>query len=240
MLDFLFQALHAAADQLSAAFLICGADGRIYHANHAAKEMLEAHWPVRRHNQAYLRVSDRARHEVVLGGLRQLAADASLTDPCQLSLEIPLSSPRSSRGAAIATLSPLVLQEQRFRSFRVRRMFRPDSSGNAHTPAIHERPLRDRSGRGAENFVQYDQDAFAEYFCQDKNLASARPCDAFCGPEASAPALPRRLLRRKPPWPGGPPTSRQVLFPPSGCGTRAPRLLKPSGFPCGTGLGKCG
>jgi DNA-binding CsgD family transcriptional regulator len=113
MLDFLFQALHAAADQLSAAFLICGADGRIYHANHAAKEMLEAHWPVRRHNQAYLRVSDRARHEVVLGGLRQLAADASLTDPCQLSLEIPLSSPRSSRGAAIATLSPLVLQEQR-------------------------------------------------------------------------------------------------------------------------------
>jgi len=112
MLNILFQALRVATDQLSAGFIICGADARIFHANCAATEMMEQGWPIRRYNQNFLRVSDRGRHEHLLSGLRQIAGDASIINADQPSLEIPLASVRSVRGAAIATLRPLLIQDQ--------------------------------------------------------------------------------------------------------------------------------
>jgi DNA-binding CsgD family transcriptional regulator len=111
MLDCLFKAMYAALDQLSAGFIICGADGRIFHVNHAAGDMLEAGWPVRRHNQDFLRASDRARHDALAKGLRQVSSLAPVNGCEPLSLQIPLASGRSAHGAALATVRPLVMQE---------------------------------------------------------------------------------------------------------------------------------
>jgi DNA-binding CsgD family transcriptional regulator len=112
----LFQAWDAVIDQLNAGVVICGADGQIFHVNRSAHEMLEAGWPVRRHNLNYLRASDRARQEVLLTALGEIANDPSVTGPGQISLEIPLSSARSVRGVSMATIRPLVMQEQRLLS----------------------------------------------------------------------------------------------------------------------------
>jgi DNA-binding CsgD family transcriptional regulator len=110
VLDILSEALRAATDHLSAGFAICTADGRLLHANRAAKEMMEKGWPVRNQGD-YLRPSDRARAGAMVAGLRQVTKEALNRGSSSVSLDVPLASFKCLEGVAIATLRPLAVQE---------------------------------------------------------------------------------------------------------------------------------
>jgi DNA-binding CsgD family transcriptional regulator len=110
VLDILYQALCAASDHLSAGFAVCTADGRLLHANRTAKDMLDKGWPIRSQGD-YLLPSDRARADAIRVALRHVTSEALNRGPPGISLDVPLASFKCPKGAAIATLRPLAVQE---------------------------------------------------------------------------------------------------------------------------------
>ncbi len=109
-MPYLFQALCATLDQFSTGFVASLPDGRILHANRAAREMMENDGPIQDRN-GYVRAEDRQRSDVLLGYLGRAASDAALLHPGSVCLHVPLASMHSSKGVAIATLKPLLFCE---------------------------------------------------------------------------------------------------------------------------------
>src|SRR5271165_7530612 len=101
MPDVLLRALCATLDELLTGFIASFPDGKILHANRAAREMMAAGWPIRENN-GYLLGEDRRRTEMLMNGLRQLADDCAVTGCKDAAWDICLAPMSSPMGAAIA------------------------------------------------------------------------------------------------------------------------------------------
>src|SRR5215469_16320261 len=110
MQDDLFEALCATLDQLSAGFVACRPDGRILHANQAAREMMELGWPIQRQNGC-VRAADRRRSDFLLECMQQ-AAETATRGRSPICLHVSLATMQNDGGAAIATVKPLVVRER--------------------------------------------------------------------------------------------------------------------------------
>jgi DNA-binding CsgD family transcriptional regulator len=110
MQDDLFEALCATLDQLSAGFVACHADGRILHANHAAREMMEEAWPIQCHN-GHVRAADRKRSDFLLECMQQAAEVAAARGRGAICLHVSLATMQGDGAAAIATVKPLVVRK---------------------------------------------------------------------------------------------------------------------------------
>src|SRR5215472_10108123 len=108
MQDDLFEALCATLDQLSAGFVACRPDGRILHANHAAREMMQEGWPIQSQNGC-VRAADRKRSDFLLECMQQAAEAAAVKGRSPICLHVSLATMQNDGGAAIATVKPLVV-----------------------------------------------------------------------------------------------------------------------------------
>lgn len=108
MQDDLFEALCATLDQLAAGFVACRADGRILHANHAARKMMEQGWPIQSQN-GYVRAMDRKRSDFLLECMQQAVEVVAATGRSSICLHVSLATMQNDGGAAIATVKPLVV-----------------------------------------------------------------------------------------------------------------------------------
>jgi DNA-binding CsgD family transcriptional regulator len=109
MSNVLFEALCASLDHLSAGYIASFADGTILHANRTAHDMMAVGWPIRLHN-GYIHGEDRKRTDALLKGIAQVAQEAAASDAQDVSLDICLACTASRKGAAIATLKPLIFK----------------------------------------------------------------------------------------------------------------------------------
>src|SRR5262249_46664281 len=106
----LLEALCVTLDQLTAGFVACRADGRILHANHAAREMMEQGWPIQNQN-GYLRAVDRKRSDYLLERMQQAAEAVAATGRGPICVHVSLATMQNDGGAAIATVKPLVVRK---------------------------------------------------------------------------------------------------------------------------------
>jgi DNA-binding CsgD family transcriptional regulator len=106
----LLAALCETLDHLDAGFVATFSDGKILHANVAAREMMKAGWPIRE-DDGFLQGEGRKVTATLLRSLRQ-AEEAAARLPFQdICLDICLAGIASPRGAAIAAMKPLVKPE---------------------------------------------------------------------------------------------------------------------------------
>ncbi len=107
MPNVLFEALCATLDHFDAGFVAVFPDGKILHANRMAHEMMAEGWPIQSNNGSLQACSKKAT-TLLLKSLRQVTqtTERSLSD--DMSLDICLADAVSPKGAAIATLKPLL------------------------------------------------------------------------------------------------------------------------------------
>jgi DNA-binding CsgD family transcriptional regulator len=110
MQDDLFEALCATLDQLTAGFVACRADGRILHANQAAREMMDRGWPIQGQNGC-VRATDRRRSDFLLECMQHAAEVAAAMGRGAICLHVSLATMQSDGAAAIATVKPLVVHK---------------------------------------------------------------------------------------------------------------------------------
>ena len=96
MPNVLFEALCAALDQFDAGFVAVSTQGKILHANRTAREMMGEGWPIRS-SGGFLQAENQKATEKLLNGLHQAVC-----------MDICLATSSSPRGAAIATMRPLI------------------------------------------------------------------------------------------------------------------------------------
>lgn len=110
MQNFLFKALCATLDQLSAGIIVMFSDGRLLHANRAAREMMADGWPVRASN-GYIQGKDKPTTEAILHALRSVVEEAESADAEEVSRDICLARVSYHKRAVIGSLKPFLLAE---------------------------------------------------------------------------------------------------------------------------------
>jgi DNA-binding CsgD family transcriptional regulator len=97
-------------DQLSAGVVVMNAAGKVLHANDAAKKMMTEGWPVRA-LKGHLQCEDRSTTDTLYRALRYVADEAMALHENKLCLDISLAGASSSRGAAVGSLKPVLLND---------------------------------------------------------------------------------------------------------------------------------
>jgi DNA-binding CsgD family transcriptional regulator len=104
------QVFCAVLDQLGAGVVVMSEEGKILHTNDAVQKMIAEGWPVRISN-GHLQCEDRRATDTLYRALRYVADEAQALNADKLCLDISLAHASSSRGAAIGSLKPVLLDD---------------------------------------------------------------------------------------------------------------------------------